>query len=126
MKTIICAIILLTSLTSTAAFAQTIPLDYLASERTREMSVTLGLNDADYMKLRDANLYLLTQQTEIAEMYKNNVTKQQTELREVQTKYETQLRAFLNAKQLEIYATVKTANNNAGEESAMAIEPEKP
>lgn len=111
MKKIICAITIFLALTSTATFAQIIPLDYLASELTREMSVNLRINDADFMKLRNMNLALLTQETEITEKYKSDFSLQNDKLIEVRNDYETKLRTILNAKQMEAFADFKTKNS---------------
>lgn len=87
-------------------------LDNRVATVTRDMSVKLGLNESDYIRLKNMNRENLVKADEITNTYKNDVAMRNQKLQELQTSYDSQLRTFLSSKQLEAYASYKTNNGN--------------
>lgn len=113
MKNLIFTFALVLALTSGSAFAQSgNNLDSRVANATREMSAQLGLNESEYIKLKALNRDRFSRAAQINSMYSNDVAMREMKLNELQNSYETELRAFLNPKQLESYASYKESNAN--------------
>jgi len=87
-------------------------LDSRVATVTRDMSVKLGLNESDYIRLKNINRENMVKADEIANSYKNDASMRTQKLQELQTSYDAQLRTFLNNKQMEAYASYKTTGGN--------------
>src|SRR6476620_3391158 len=87
-------------------------LDSRVATVTRDMSVKLGLNESDYIRLKNINRENMVKADEIANSYKNDASMRTQKLQELQTSYDAQLRTFLNNKQIEAYASYKTTGGN--------------
>ena len=99
---------------SGAAVAQSgsADLDNRVASVTRDMSVKLGLNESDYIRLKNINRENMVKADEIANNFKNDATMRNQKLQELQSSYDAQLRTFLNNKQMEAYASYKTSSGN--------------
>ena len=87
-------------------------IDAKAAATTRDMSTQLNLNESEYIRLRSLNRERFMKAYEISRMYSNDIAMRDKKMNEMQSAYETELRSFLNAKQLEAYATFKENNAN--------------
>jgi hypothetical protein len=112
MKNLIFTFALILTLTSGSAFAQSGNLDSRVANTTREMSAQLGLNESEYIKLKALNRERFSRAAQISSMYSNDVAMREMKMNELQNSYETELRSFLNSKQLESYASYKESNAN--------------
>lgn len=114
MKKVMLTAAMMLALSTTTLFAQTASndLDSRVAAVTRDMSVKLGLNESDYIRLKNINREKLVKADEITNMYKNDMGMRNAKLSELQNNYDTQLRSFLNTKQLDAYASYKSSNSN--------------
>ena len=114
MKNVLLTAAMVMALSTGTAFAQTASndLDSRVASVTRDMSVKLGLNESEYIKLKNINREKLVKADEITNMYKNDVSMRNAKLSELQNNYDSQLRTFLNTKQLDAYASYKVSNKN--------------
>ena len=110
------------ALSTVTTYAQTAPqdLESRVATVTRDMSVKLGLNESDYIKVKNLNREKLVKADEIANTYKNDASMRNSKLTELQTTYDNQLSTILNSKQKEAYASYKSSNS-----SYTALEEEK-
>lgn len=83
-----------------------------ASTVTREMSAKLSLNEMEYIKLKALNRERFTKAAQISSMYSNDIAMRDMKLNELQNSYDSQLKTFLNPKQLESYASYKESNTS--------------
>ena len=124
MKKLFLSAIAVMALSTVTTFAQTAPapqdLESRVASVTRDMSVKLGLNESDYIKVKNLNRERLVKADEIANTYKNDASMRNSKLAELQTTYDNQLSSILNSKQKEAYASYKTSNS-----SYTALEEEK-
>ena len=122
MKKLFLSAIAVMALSTVTTFAQTAPQDLegRVAAVTRDMSVKLGLNESDYIKVKNLNRERLVKADEISNTYKNDVSMRDSKLAELQTTYDNQLSSILNLKQKEAYALYKTSNS-----SYTALEEEK-
>ncbi len=98
---------------SGAAFAQSgSDLDARVASTTRDMSVKLGLNEFEYVKLKNINREKMAKADEISNTFKNDAAMRDQKLAELQNNYDNQLRSFLNNKQMEAYASYKESTGN--------------
>ena len=113
------AVMVLTTASTSAQSTQQ-DLESRVASVTRDMSVKLGLNESDYIKLKNLNREMLVKSDEINNTYKNDAAMLNSKLTELQTTYDNQLSSFLNTKQMEAYASYKSSNK-----SFTALEQEK-
>ena len=83
-----------------------------ASTVTRDMSAKLSLNEMEYIKLKALNRERYTKAAQISSMYSNDIAMRDMKLNELQNSYESQLKNFLNPKQLDSYASYKETNTS--------------
>lgn len=111
MKNLIFTFALIVALTSNSVYAQSgNNLDSRVANTTREMSAQLGLNESEYIKLKALNRERFSKAAQISSMYSNDIAMRDMKMTELQDSYETELRSFLNNKQLESYASFKESN----------------
>lgn len=69
-------------------------------ELTRQMCNTLHLNEAQYIRLRAANLIKYARQEEISWQFKDDMAAQRTHLTELEAQYEAECSRILTPSQL--------------------------
>ena len=107
-----------------AGFAQEQPtakgLDSQVTEQTRELARELGLNEREYITLRQLNQEKISKTAEVESMYSNDPSMRDMKIREIDEHFDARLIAVLNPKQQEAYAEYKqestTPVNIAGAE----------
>ena len=114
MKKLILSAFAIMALSTVTTFAQNAPqdLETRVATVTRDMSVKLGLNESDYIKVKNLNREKMVKSDEITNMYKNDVSMRNSKLAELQNTYDNQLASILNLKQKEAYASYKTSNSS--------------
>lgn len=111
MKNLIYTFAFIFTLSAGNAFAQERPvaknLDSKVTSVTRTMASELGLNEMEYIKLKDLNRDRLIKQREIRKMYSNDQAMLDMKMNELGSNYEAELNSFLTDTQREAYATYK-------------------
>jgi outer membrane lipopolysaccharide assembly protein LptE/RlpB len=72
-------------------------------ELTRQMCNQLHLNEAQYIRLREANRIKLARLDEIQWQYKTDLTQQHTKIAELEAQYEAECSRILTPSQLSMY-----------------------
>ncbi|AII53969.1 hypothetical protein [Hymenobacter sp. APR13] len=72
-------------------------------EMTRQMSNSLHLNEAQYIRLRAVNQIKLARMDEISWQYKDDIAQQRAKLGELEAQYEDECSRILTPSQLSIY-----------------------
>ncbi|WBA42914.1 hypothetical protein [Hymenobacter canadensis] len=72
-------------------------------EMTRQMSNTLHLNEAQFIRLRAVNQIKLTRMDEISWQYKDDIAQQRAKLGELEAQYEDECSRILTPSQLSLY-----------------------
>ncbi|MBC6699323.1 hypothetical protein [Hymenobacter sp. BT190] len=75
----------------------------LVDEMTRQMSNSLHLNEAQFIRLRAVNQIKLTRMDEISWQYKDDVAQQRAKLGELEAQYEVECSRILTPSQLSLY-----------------------
>jgi len=87
---------------------------------TRVMAAELGLNEAEYIRLKALNRDRIVKADEIAEYYSNNSEMKTQKLQELESNFDKKFKAMLNPGQLAAYAAYKHDS-----ESDLALQEEK-
>jgi len=87
-------------------------LDARAATVTRSMSTQLGLNEMEYIKLRNLNLEHMTKAAEVNRMFSNDPAFLEVKINELKLAYEKELGSILNSKQMESYVAYKENKQN--------------
>ncbi|WP_192820206.1 hypothetical protein [Rufibacter sp. LB8] len=111
MKNFTLTVFFLVALT-VSAVAQNAPsnpaLDKASSTITRLMVESMGLNENEYIKLKNLNQERLAKTTEADKMYADDAEMRDVRLREIEDDFETKLFKMLNGRQVEAYSSFKS------------------
>jgi hypothetical protein len=84
--------------------------DAQVAEQTRELAQKIGLNEREYITLRQLNQERFVQTNEVERMYSNDHEMRELKLREIDEHFDARLQAVMNPKQQEAYAAYKEAS----------------
>ncbi len=80
-----------------------------AIEQTRQLAVKIGLNEADYIRVKNITYQKLVATQEVEEMYANNAEMKAKKLLAIEDQFNQQLAGALSAKQHKMYLTLASA-----------------
>jgi len=81
-----------------------------AIEQTRELAVQIGLNEADYIRVKNIIFQKLVATQEAEESYVRHPEQRKKKLQAISEEYNQQLAGALSAKQHKIYLAIASVN----------------
>ena len=81
-----------------------------AIEQTRQLAVRIGLNEADYIRVKKIVFQKLVATQEVEQAYANNPEQQKKKMQAIEEEYNQQLAGALSAKQHKMYLAIASAN----------------
>lgn len=81
-----------------------------AIEQTRELAIKIGLNEADYIRVKNIIFQKLVAIQEVQDMYAKNPEQQKKKMQVILEDYNQQLAGALSAKQHKMYLAIASVN----------------
>ncbi|QMU30766.1 hypothetical protein [Adhaeribacter radiodurans] len=81
-----------------------------AIDQTRQLAVKIGLNEADYIRVKNITFQKLVATQEVEEMYANNPEIKAKKLLLIEDQFNQQLAGAISAKQHKMYLSLASVN----------------